>query len=281
MLLFFGHHRCASSWINDIFGAVSRELRLRYLTAHHPRIFDNDLQRFAEQQSLDVIAYTNADYQYVERLRDFRAFHVVRDPRDVSVSAYFSHLYSHRVDQEWPELEDRRRELQELGKDEGLLREMEGLSWEFKCMRDWNYAHPHILEVKAEKLTENPYNHFLEVFRFLGLLDEQRFSLTRRMVYTLCRGVRAAESLGGGRISLPGAPKRLPAERILGIVWENDFSRKAGGRERGREEPRSHYRKGVSGDWRNHFKAQHVAYFEEHYGDVLQKLSYEDGSGWG
>jgi hypothetical protein len=31
----------------------------------------------------------------------------------------------------------------------------------------------------------------------------------------------------------------------------------------------------VAGDWKNHFKAEHRAYFERHYRDALEKLGYE------
>ena len=75
-------------------------------------------------------------------------------------------------------------------------------------------------------------------------------------------------------------PNRLPVERLLGIVWENDFATKANGRAPGREDPRSHYRKGTAGDWRNHFTERHVSYFKEHFGDLLVTLGYESGREW-
>jgi hypothetical protein len=274
---FFGHHRCATSWIDDVFRTVSRELGLRHVTVHHPRQFGYDLARFVREEGAQCVSFVNADYAHVERLDSagVRAFHVIRDPRDVSVSAYFSHLYSHKVDAEWPELRERRERLQRLDKERGLLSELEELRWEFERMGEWDYGRADILELKMEDLTGDPYGQFLRVFRFLDLVDEGSLSLSRRIAYLRSRLLRAAERRLGGRLALPGRLARLPAERVLGIVWENEFTKKADGREVGREDPRSHYRKGIPGDWRNHFNAEHVAYFDAHYGPLLRRLGYE------
>jgi len=69
-------------------------------------------------------------------------------------------------------------------------------------------------------------------------------------------------------------------ERLVGIVWANDFSKMTGGRERGQEDPQSHYRKGVSGDWRTHFTAKYVDYFKEMHNPLLLKLGYEGDPDW-
>jgi hypothetical protein len=272
---FFGHHRCATSWIDDVFRAVSRELGLRHVTVHHPRQFGHDLARFVREQAADCVAFINADYGYVRNLPAFRAFHVVRDPRDVSVSAYFSHLYSHTIDAEWPELRARRERLERLDKERGLLSELEELRWQFERMDEWDYGRADILELRMEELTADPYRQFLRVFRFLDLVDDRPFPLQRSQV------LRAVERRLPGKPALTPRPARLPAERVLGIVWENEFAKKAGGREAGREDPRNHYRKGLPGDWRNHFKAEHVAYFEAHYGALLRRLGYEQEARWG
>jgi hypothetical protein len=278
---FFGHHRCATSWIDDVLRAVCRDLGLRHVSVHHPRLFGHDLGRFVREQRVDCVAFVNADYRYVEGLEGFRAFHVIRDPRDVSVSAYFSHLYSHRIDDGWPELAERRRRLQGLDKDRGLLAEIDDLEWEFDCMDAWDYGRPEILELKMEDLTGDPYGQFLRIFRFLDLVDERPFSLGRRVAHETSRVLRAVEQRLPLGVRLRGGRARLPAARILGIIWENEFAKKTDGRRSGVEDPRSHYRKGAPGDWRNHFTRDHVARFEARYGTLLRRLGYESDPRWG
>jgi hypothetical protein len=273
LLAFFGHHKCASSWITDIVAAVCAELGLRQVVVHADRDFGHDLQAFVDAQRADWLIYSNADWSRVQGLRSFRGFHVVRDPRDISVSAYYSHLYSHGVDAGWPELADYREQLKRLPKDEGLLAEIVRLRAEVESMRTWDYGDARILELKMEDLTADPYPYFLRIFEFLGLVDDRRLTLARRALYAPHKAMRVLGKLTG--LPFPSLFARLPAERVLGIVWENDFRKKAGGRRQGEEDTRSHYRKGVAGDWKNHFKAEHRAYFERHYRDALEKLGYE------
>lgn len=58
------------------------------------------------------------------------------------------------------------------------------------------------------------------------------------------------------------------------------FERRAGGRVRGEEDPRSHQRKGIAGDWKNVFTERDKAIFKESAGDLLIKLGYETDESW-
>jgi hypothetical protein len=53
------------------------------------------------------------------------------------------------------------------------------------------------------------------------------------------------------------------------------FQRLAGGRRPGEEDPASHYRRGVAGDWRNHLTPRHLVAFRERFGDLPERLGYE------
>jgi hypothetical protein len=281
LVAFFGHHRCGTTWLHGILADVCRELRLRHAYLHDADAFGHDLGAFIARRRLDAISYVNADPRALAGLGPHRAFHVVRDPRDVVVSCYFAHRYSHAVDARWPELRQHRALLERLPKDEGLLHELETLAWEFGCMRAWRYDDPDVLELRFEDLAAAPYEHLLRVFRFLGLADDGRLTIARRAALTLAKGLRTLEALAGGALRVPVGPSRLPVERLLGIVWEHDFAHLSGGRAPGEEDPRSHYRKGVAGDWRNHFTAEHVARFTARYPRLLADLGYERDEDWG
>ena len=64
------------------------------------------------------------------------------------------------------------------------------------------------------------------------------------------------------------------------IVERHNFARKAGGRDRGVEDRSNHYRKGVAGDWRNHFEPIHIDSFKRNYNALLLKLAYETDPHW-
>lgn len=52
------------------------------------------------------------------------------------------------------------------------------------------------------------------------------------------------------------------------------------GRPRGQEDPANHFRKGVAGDWRNHFTDRLKDEFKKLYGDVLIATGYEADRDW-
>lgn len=61
---------------------------------------------------------------------------------------------------------------------------------------------------------------------------------------------------------------------VRGCVAAADFRAVTGGRARGEEDTGSHFRKGIVGDWRNHFTAETSAIFTREAGDVLDLLGY-------
>jgi len=273
LLAFFGHHKCATTWIKDVIVSVCGELGIRHELVHDSRMFDDDLQKFVDKKEVDFLSYTNADIGYVRQLRHFRGFHVIRDPRDICVSAYFSHRYSHHLDPDaWPELIQLREELRGMSQEEGIAREIEWAAWEFEALRQWDYSSPAILELRMEDLTSSPYQGFLQIFKHLGLLDGRPFSNRIRLVRLLIELFKRLPLENPPWLPRIAFQERLPAERLLGIVWEHDFVKKAAGRARGEEDVTSHYRKGIAGDWKNYFTAGHVRLFKKQYNDVLLKL---------
>lgn len=52
------------------------------------------------------------------------------------------------------------------------------------------------------------------------------------------------------------------------------------GRKRGEEDISSHYRKGISGDWKNYFDDQVTQAFKERFGDLLISTGYEKDDKW-
>jgi sulfotransferase family protein len=279
LLAYFGHHKCASTWIHSILDAVCADAgwKIAYLYDEKPFAAGGGLARWVRDSSVDLVSYVNANAKFVD-LERYRGFHVVRDPRDLVVSAYFSHKHSHPTT-DWPELPAHRERLGKLSKEEGLFEEMRFNAHVLEELYDWDYSQPHVLELRQEEFTPDPYRSFLEVFGFLGVLDETSFSKRRQIPYLL----RAATNIywRQRRLFWRAPMERFPAERLLGIVHKNRFSNYAGGREQGQVDEKSHYRKGEPGDWRNHFTAEHVERFKELYNDLLLKLGYESTPNWG
>jgi hypothetical protein len=239
--------------VNGIIGRSCKRLGLRRVIFNGPRAFDGNLPKAIKASDADFLCYGNAGYHHVQTLGSYRAFHMVRDPRDIAVSAYFSHKHSHKIREGGELTPDYRQRLQSLDKEAGLLRELERRASQFRQMAQWNYEDPNILEVRFEDVTKDPNHWFRQILGFLGILADA---------------------------SEPGHAPTLAETELAQILEKVSFATKSGGRSVGDEDVHNHYRKGVSGDWANHFGPAHVEYFKAHYNDVLLKLGYETQPDW-
>ena len=317
LIAYFSHHKCATQWVMAILTDICATTHLRLF-----EVSQMDTSDFANLRDLvrcfrpDVLAYYNAEISQVKLLPPLRGFHVVRDPRDLIVSAYYSHLHSHRLDT-WPGLAEHRRHLQAVDMSQGLLLEMEFSRRELVEIAEWDYHQPTVLEIRMEDLTTAPLEEFTRIVEHLGFTHLPASSLRERLGSLVAilfgRGRRLARRYLAGRASLPGPAlpadlqlaaasasrpdpyrfypldgawkhglrcRSLTPDEVPAIVEQHDFAKKAGGRERGVEDRRNHYRKGVAGDWRNHFEPVHIDFFRRNYNDLLLKLGYETDPRW-
>jgi hypothetical protein len=243
------------------------------------------LDDYARDRDVDFLAYTNAKIQHVRDLSFTRGFHVVRDPRDVLVSAYFSHLHSHPTDN-WPELEAHRQRLESLSKEEGLFSEMDFSAEEFEDMCNWDYTRDDILELKLEELSPAPFRGFVEVMSFLNMLDRSRTAGIERTLKKA--GLTFNRLLYKGRHILPSNDQvpalrtwpSIPETSLRTILEKKSFENLSGGREKGEENVKNHYRKGEPGDWVNHFTPEIKREFKDRFNDVLLETGYEDDDQW-
>jgi hypothetical protein len=284
---FFGHHKCATGWISEILMEICFRLGVTLEITHREVEFEDysSLDDYADAQNAEFLLYTNAKIEHVRDLQFDRGFHVVRDPRDVLVSAYFSHLHSHPTDN-WPELEAHRQQLESLSKEDGLLCEMDFSAEEFEDMYNWDYTRDDVLELKLEELSPAPVRGFTDIMDFLGMLDQSRTTGLERTVKTA--GLTLNRLLYKGRHVLPSddqAPTlrtwpSIPTTTLHAILEEKSFENMSGGREKGEEDVTSHYRKGKPGDWANHFTPEIKQAFKDRFNDVLLETGYENDDRW-
>ncbi len=291
--VYYGHHKCASTWIRTIVEEVFRESGHTYgmvldpkspnaqgpLTDYRTSFERTELGTYFDENGLDFLSCITADQAQADALDGTHGFHVIRDPRDVIVSGYFSHRNSHPTDG-LPHLEKHRQNLQSVSKEEGLFLEMEFSAQCLHNLASWNYNQDPILEVKMEDLTSRPYEGFLEIFEFLGLMSWDGVFLMREKAAHFAR--TALNRLANRHPMLDGLrrPTQVTGEMLLGRVYDHRFEKKTSGRSRGQSDANSHYRKGVAGDWVNHFTPAHAEYFIEQFGDILLTTGYESSNDW-
>jgi hypothetical protein len=254
--LFLGHHKGGTRYVGNIIQDFGVRTGVCTIPLSNPKWFQFDLRSAIEGLGRPaLINYMNADYAFVRRLTRYRAFHIVRDPRDMAVSAYYSHLYSHSTEW-WPELKDHRDRLRKLNFCDGLICDMEFTDTlptdgyaigVFNRINSWRFDDPNILELKFEHLISSPLETLYDAFRFVGLLGDE------------------------------------PSERMSALqaaIEANSFERLSGGRQAGQRDDHHHYRSGRPGEWRTAFQSVHVNWFKSRYPGILPRLGYENDVAW-
>jgi lipopolysaccharide transport system ATP-binding protein len=183
---------------------------------------------------------TRDEFESVSLPASWRRFVVIRDLRDTLVSAYFSVKLSHRED---PVLEAGRERLQSLGLDQGL-------TW----MLD------HLMVARSAEIQASWCRAGVSMIRFEELIE------------------RDAEILE--RVLIDECELALDRPRLRRVLRRTSFERMSGGRVPGEEDPTSHFRKGVPGDWRAYFGGPLKAAFKERWGELLIATGYERDNDW-
>lgn len=178
-------------------------------------------------------------YLSIPKPANHKSFFVLRDPRDIVVSWYFSTKFSHPRMLYIAKLRD---EMEDMSF-------VEGMNFCIDTLEDFGlfYAQRSWLSNKDE--TNN-----VKIFRYEEFAEDN-FTFLKKLFEFL-------------RIN-------MPQEKVDVLYEKNTFSRITGGRELGEEDEKSHYRKGVSGDWKNYFEPPIMDYFRQVTGDLLEVLQYE------
>jgi hypothetical protein len=260
--IFLGHHKCASTFARAVVTGIAqrcgREVHREDLSTRLPLGYERDpLQRArieAAYASLratgcTVVCHGNADMRVVETLAEagpFRAFHLIRDPRDLLVSGYFWHRSSaSRPTHDRSPWNQARRERLRAAPDvaAGLLLDMDLSCCYFEALAEWDFARSDVLECRYEDMILDPLAFFARALRFVGLEGVEQAVLAQQ-------------------------------------VEQHGFRQAAGGRAPGEERLDHKYRMGIAGDWRRHFTPAVTEGFKRRYGDLLIRLGYERDAAW-
>lgn len=238
----FTHHKCGTTWFSTTLRNISKRFGLNFQSCSQKKLNPNT----------DIWLQWHSKVNF-KNLPEFSGTHMIRDPRDVTISAYFYHLWSH---EDWCNIPRKeyggksyQQYLKGLSKEEGIFVEMSNTLAEgnttgniIKDFTNWNYNVPNILELKYDEVILNPNYWFRKILKHYGFNQKE-----------ISRGMK--------------------------IVEKYSFKVRAG-RKLGEESKKSHLRKGTPGDWKNHFNEDHKNEFKKLYGDLLIRLGYEKDLKW-
>lgn len=171
-----------------------------------------------------------------------RRFAVIRDLRDTLVSWYFSVKHSHGRTDTYTDgiVLSYRERFHQCSEEEGLLIAMEERLEPISRIQS-SWTRSGELIVRYEQLIADQHEAFCLIFEHCDLdVDPQ---------------VRAE------------------------AVERHSFQTRTG-RKPGQEDVSAHHRKGIAGDWRNHFTTRVADAFKERYGQLLIDTGYEKSMDW-
>ena len=244
-------HKTASQWLRKIFsdrrvyqwsGLTAFGYQLFLPGGYDPRkLTERRFDRPFPRRTIAVGIYLDYPcYASIPKPGPWRTFFVMRDPRDLVVSLYFSNRYSHAL---MGRVGERREMLNAQTMAEGLRYVIEHTceSGQFRALESWIGAperDPQVLLTRYEDLVgPESFAHFRQVFDHCDIA--------------------------------------LPDDGLRDVLDTYSFQ-KMTGRKKGQEDQGAHMRKGVAGDWKNHFDTETMAYFQEKTGDLVQRLGYGD-----
>ncbi len=262
------HHRSGSTWLSGLLEEVCEHTGHRFAQVFDADMVGGDLSAFVQHEAIEVLVYMNADYAQVRGLSDLRGVHVVRDPRDVLVSSYYSHRYSHPTEY-WQGLVEHRAELESLSEHEGLLAELQCRRQQFRQMQEWDYEQEGVLELCFEDLVVQPLAGLTRALDHLELLAPAPGSHSVQPSGLRARTLAAlalVRGKGEGRGTI--APSGLTA-----LLGRHSFEALSGGRARGESDPMHHYRSGVPGEWRERLQSAHLDELKRLFPELVERFS--------
>ncbi len=248
-------HKAGSQWIRKILSdeRILRHsgLHIHHYQSHMPEGFDTRKvnerkfeKAFPEGTIVTPLYIDYENYKNFPKPKNYRTIFIMRDPRDLVISHYFSKKYSHELN---PLIKKIRERLISCPLQEGIIFIIDYLKEDgsFDALKSWTLvpkADKNTLVLRYESLIENKTDLFQKVFSHLNI---------------------------------------NMSDRILTILLEDyNFERLSKGRKPGLENKFSHYRKGIHGDWKNYFNLEIKNYFLAVTNNLLEVLGYETDSSW-
>jgi hypothetical protein len=235
-LYHFTVHKTGSQWIKSLFSdpVVYRHCGL---LPYVPRLARGNRRSVPPPGHVSLSAFLPYErYRSIPKPDAHRAFFVLRDPRDIVVSSYFSLRGSHAPMGDIPRV---RKVLRENPVRDGLLHVIGYLADKglYRTLRSWALA---------------PGADTFRLFRYEDLTGERQQDEVDRLMRH-CGIV-------------------IPPADLAALLARYSFARMRS--TPGDSGTNSHYRSGRAGDWRNHFDDDVHRAFVAATGDLLEVLGY-------
>ena len=174
MNVFLLYHKCASQWIKNVFWRLDVQNEFLFMGSKEPekktRVLRNEIGTDARFPAVGMWENINVEDKKFKSLFPpvSKTVTIIRDPRDILISGYYSHKKSHPViEGMWKDLPVQRSVLLKLNKEEGLLSTIDFLDYQFNNLK-------HLYKSKVtfflfEDIVDNPYKLVKNILNVWGM----------------------------------------------------------------------------------------------------------------
>lgn len=231
--------KSGSQWLKAVFN--DPEIRqLTNLTTYPQHRYEwNEFKgRFPNKSFVPGLYISYQLYEEIEKPDRYFTLYILRDPRDLVVSWYYSMKYSHGL---MGKVHKHRANLNELNEDDGITYCIDHFHLKLSFMKDWvlNCNDPNVVFLKFEDLVKNPSEILYKVFM------ENGYDIEKEKLSTI----------------LANYTKDAMRSKELAVKGQKDSDK-------------SHYRKNSS-KWQDVFSDNHIEYFNKVNGDIVKILGYD------
>lgn len=247
LILHFSYHKCLTAYYQRIMRRLGREFYFKY--DHYTSKAGSFNEMVSNPATKGAFSVNNRSDIQFDSFNDFRGSHFTRDPRDLLVSGFKYHLWTHEkwAHARYPwgkitsspffdkyiDIDPGNKTYQEyinsLDKEHGMILEMIWRKEHFDHMLQWNYNNPKIIELKYEEIVGNEIEAFNRVFDHYQLSEKMKV-----------RGLKFVDELS------------------LKNVSKTD----------------KHVQHGGNRQWESHFNSKLNDIFQEMYPDFPEKVGY-------
>jgi hypothetical protein len=236
------HHKTGTVWMDGVFKTIADDVGAQYVD------FRSEYGRLEQklQEPFVLFNYDSdfRDYAHILDREDVRVLHLIRDPRDVLISAMHYHKKSteswlHTPVPGYNNVTYQRRLKALPSRLEQYVFEMEhSTAGTLRGMLGWQYGRANCFEARYESLRQDAdLSYWTRIADFLGFDETERQSCRRRFWQN---------SLFGGLTRLGN----------------------------------KHVRSGDVAQWKREFNRELAYAFVDRFPTVLQKLNYEPDNNW-